>query len=95
MTDIDANQEVIALIRTTINAVNQTPPKRPEDDLQEADPSVHWALGSPLHVTTSRALEGEMKHSKLYHRFHTRLLEFLVKNLQDENIPDGFAIKVA
>jgi hypothetical protein len=77
MTKIDANQEVIALIRTTLNLQqNQTKTLEEEDNPQETDPDAHWALGSPLPATTSHAFGGEMKDNPLFHQFHSRLLDF-------------------
>jgi hypothetical protein len=106
MTRIDENQEVIAQIRMTVDEAHRCPKSSARDDrnlpgqgvVSVADAadaaSMHWKLGSPLRVTSSTALEAEMKHDKKFRRFHSHLREFLANNLLEETIPEGVSIKV-
>jgi hypothetical protein len=101
MTRIDENHEVIALIRMAVDANTQTKPdaddsnNRDDTTTTPLSSAAHWDLGSPTGVSNSRSFEnGMIAANKLFEHFHAHLVEFLLKNLPDEVIPEGFAIKV-
>jgi hypothetical protein len=107
MTRIDENQEVIALIRMTIDA-SKPIPSTSNQEVEHLDPDAiaidadnptsdpHWKLGSSMGVTSSKALENEMKGiNPIYDNFHFHLTSFLEQHLPDEIIPEGFSIKVS
>ncbi|KIJ44791.1 hypothetical protein M422DRAFT_251780 [Sphaerobolus stellatus SS14] len=81
----DENQEVIARIRMAVDRLDaQSSLEREELDSTDGGPlaspsetEAHWALGSPLSKCDPKRLEEANSQHPGFHRFTTRLTEFL------------------